>query len=287
MNKVFFHNKDSIKKIVIKYILCLIPFILYGIYKNGILLYNHNLISLFLVPKIIYMLVISLGIYILVNKILFKKKEFWSLDLLFILIIPLFLPPNINIVLYSGGLLISFILANIIEKKFKFNKIAFCKLFIIFLVYLFGKYSYLNASEELNIYFLNYWDLLWGRNVGGIASTNIVLGLIVLVIFSFISNYKKNIAIISLLVFIGCSLIFSGLDVNIFHYSSAILGLILLNTDSVSSPHGKLAMIIYGILLGLLSFITTFWVNINEGVFISALFLSFFASILDKLLQKW
>ena len=286
MNKVFFHNKDSIKKIVIKYILCLIPFILYGIYKNGILLYNHNLISLFLVPKIIYMLVISLGIYILVNKILFKKKEFWSLDLLFILIIPLFLPPNINIVLYSGGLLISFILANIIEKKFKFNKIAFCKLFIIFLVYLFGKYSYLNASEELNIYFLNYWDLLWGRNVGGIASTNIVFGLVILVIFSFF-NYKKIITITSLLVFIICFLIFSGLDVSVFHYSSAILGLILLNIDSISTPHGKFAMIIYSILLGLLSFITTFWVNINEGVFISALFLSFLASILDKLFQKW
>lgn len=287
INKVFFHNSDNIKKIIIKYLLCLIPFILYGVYKNGILLYNHNLISLVLIPKIIYMLIISLGVYLLVDKILFKKKDFWSLDLLFVLIVPIFLPPNINLGLYFAGLLSSFILANILECKVKFNKIAFCKLFIVLLIILFGKFTYLNPSEELNIYSLNYWDLLWGRNIGGIASTNIVFGLIVLIIFVFISNYKKTIAIISLLVFIVCSLIFSGIDIAIFHYSSAILGLIFLNVNSISTPHNKVAMILYGVMLGLFSAIATIWIDINEGVFISALILSFFAPILDKLTQKW
>lgn len=287
INKVFFHNSDNIKKIIIKYLLCLIPFILYGVYKNGILLYNHNLISLVLIPKIIYMLIISLGVYLLVDKILFKKKDFWSLDLLNVLIVPLFLPPNINLGLYFVGLLSSFILANILEYKVKFNKIAFCKLFIVLLIILFGEFTYLNPSEKLNIYSLNYWDLLWGRNIGGIASTNIIFGLIVLIMFVFISNYKKTIAIISLLVFIACSLIFSGIDIAIFHYSSAILGLIFLNVNSISTPHNKVAMILYGVMLGLFSAIATIWIDINEGVFISALILSFFAPILDKLTQKW
>ena len=287
INKVFFHNSDNIKKIIIKYLLCLIPFILYGVYKNGILLYNHNLISLVLIPKIIYMLIISLGVYLLVDKILFKKKGFWSLDLLFVLIVPIFLPPNINLGLYFAGLLSSFILANILECKVKFNKIAFCKLFIVLLIILFGKFTYLNPSEELNIYSLNYWDLLWGRNIGGIASTNIVFGLIVLIILVFISNYKKTIAIISLLVFIVCSLIFSGIDIAIFHYSSAILGFILLIIDSFSTPHTKKGMLIYGILAGLITALLTKFVNLDEGVFISTLYISFFASTLDKILEKW
>lgn len=286
MNRVFCHDKTSIKKIIIFYLLWLIPLILYSIYKNGFLLYERDLISYFTIFKIIYLLIISFLIYLLVDKIIFKKNNFFTFDLLFVLIIPLFMPPNINIFLYAVGLLVSFILANILEKKLKFNKIAFCKLFIILLVILFGDYTYLNGAESLNIYALNYWDLLWGRNVGGIASTNIIFGLVILVIYSYFNNYKKNIALWSIGIFMLFSFLFSGYNIMSLLSSSAIVGLILLNVDSLSSPHNKKAMILCGVLIGFTTACLTIFVNQNEGVFISTLIFSFFSPILDKIFEK-
>lgn len=282
-NRVFFHNKVNIKNIVISYLLCLIPLILYGIYKNGILLYTRDLISFLSIFKIIYLLIISLLIYILVDILIFKKKEIWTLDLLFLMIIPLFMPQNINLFVYGISLFISFLISNVLERKIKFNKMAFCKLFIILVLVVINNYTYLNPAENLNIYSLNYWDLLWGRNIGGIASTNIILGIIILILFSVLNNYKKIIAICSISAFIIISLLVSGFDINSLLSSSAILGLILLNVDSISTPHSRLGMIIYGIACGILTAILTYFLNAFEGVFISVLFLSFFTPILDKI----
>ena len=285
-NRVFFHNKVNIKNIVISYLLCLIPLILYGIYKNGILLYTRDLISFLSIFKIIYLLIISLLIYILVDILIFKKKEIWTLDLLFLMIIPLFMPQNISLFVYGISLFISFLISNVLERKIKFNKMAFCKLFIILVLVVINNYTYLNPAENLNIYSLNYWDLLWGRNIGGIASTNIILGIIILILFSVLNNYKKIIAICSISAFIIISLLVSGFDINSLLSSSAILGLILLNVDSISSPHSRLGMIIYGIACGILTAILTYFLNAFEGVFISVLFLSFFTPILDKIVEK-
>lgn len=285
-NRVFFHNKVNIKNIVISYLLCLIPLILYGIYKNGILLYTRDLISFLSIFKIIYLLIISLLIYILVDILIFKKKEIWTLDLLFLMIIPLFMPQNINLFVYGISLFISFLISNVLERKIKFNKMAFCKLFIILVLVVINNYTYLNPAENLNIYSLNYWDLLWGRNIGGIASTNIILGIIILILFSVLNNYKKIIAICSISAFLIISLLISGFDINSLLSSSAILGLILLNVDSISTPHSRLGMIIYGIACGILTAILTYFLNAFEGVFISVLFLSFFTPILDKIVEK-
>ena len=285
-DKVFLHTKENISIIVKKYLLCLLPLIIYGIYKNGYLLYSRNLISFPEIFKIVYLLLISFCVYLIINKLIFKKS-FWSLDLVFILVIPLFMPSNINIVIYTLGLFISYLLASILGKKLKFNKMAFCKLFIILLVVLFSNYTYLNSGEALNIYSLNLWDNLWGRNIGGIATSNIILGLIILIIFCLTNIYKKSVAISSLLTFLILTLILNDFNINIITYSTPILGIILLNIDTTSTPVTKKAMIIYGTMHGILTSILTTYLNLNEGVFISTLFLSFFALLLDKILEKW
>ena len=285
-DKVFLHTKENISIIVKKYLLCLLPLIIYGIYKNGYLLYSRNLISFPEIFKIVYLLLISFCVYLIINKLIFKKS-FWSLDLVFILVIPLFMPSNINIVIYTLGLFMSYLLASILEKKLKFNKMAFCKLFIILLLVLFSNYTYLNSGEALNIYSLNLWDNLWGRNIGGIATSNIILGLIILIIFCLTNIYKKSVAISSLLTFLILTLILKDFNINIITYSTPILGIILLNIDTTSTPVTKKAMIIYGTMHGILTSILTTYLNLNEGVFISTLFLSFFALLLDKILEKW
>ena len=285
-DKVFLHTKENISIIVKKYLLCLLPLIIYGIYKNGYLLYSRNLISFPEIFKIVYLLLISFCVYLIINKLIFKKS-FWSLDLVFILVIPLFMPSNINIVIHTLGLFISYLLVSILGKKLKFNKMAFCKLFIILLLVLFSNYTYLNSGEALNIYSLNLWDNLWGRNIGGIATSNIILGLIILIIFCLTNIYKKSVAISSLLTFLILTLILNDFNINIITYSTPILGIILLNIDTTSTPVTKKAMIIYGTMHGILTSILTTYLNLNEGVFISTLFLSFFALLLDKILEKW
>ena len=131
------------------------------------------------------------------------------------------------------------------------------------------------------------WDNLWGRNIGGIASTNIILGLLIFLVFCITNNYKTIVATSSLVTFIVISLCLNSFDITVLTSSSAILGFILLIIDSFSTPHTKKGMLIYGILAGLITALLTKFVNLDEGAFISTLFLSFFASTLDKILEKW
>ena len=72
---VFLHNKNNLKKIIISYILALIPLYLYGFYKNGIILYNKDYISLFGMFKIFYLLIINVLLYFITNKILKNYEQ--------------------------------------------------------------------------------------------------------------------------------------------------------------------------------------------------------------------
>jgi len=93
--EVFIHSKNSLKKNVINYIILLIPLYIYGIYKNGIILYTKDLINIFSIFKLLYLLIIGIVGYILKN-IIFKKKVHLDYEFLSLFIIPLFMPYNIN-----------------------------------------------------------------------------------------------------------------------------------------------------------------------------------------------
>ena len=65
-NNVYIHSQNNLKKIVFQYILCIIPLVFYGIYKNGFLLWNRDLMTFLAIFKLIYLLLISIGIYFLI-----------------------------------------------------------------------------------------------------------------------------------------------------------------------------------------------------------------------------
>ena len=44
---VYLKSKNNENKILVKYILLLIPFLIYGFYKNGILLYKGEYVNIF------------------------------------------------------------------------------------------------------------------------------------------------------------------------------------------------------------------------------------------------
>ena len=61
--EVYVHSKNDLKKNVIYFLYSLIPLYLYGIYKNGYLLYQRNLIGFLGMFKLVILLGIGLLIY--------------------------------------------------------------------------------------------------------------------------------------------------------------------------------------------------------------------------------
>lgn len=250
---VFFHNKDNLKKDIIKNIICLVPLYLYAIYKNGIILYNKNLINFFLIFKIVYFLILTLLAYILTNKIL-KKKITFDLTLLSLFVIPLFLPFNTNPLVY-------FLIMFLFLLFRKYYNIA-----VVILIFSLLK-NFSNPAEISNIYSFTIMDLLWGRNIGGIGSTSIIIGILIAIILTFTNNYKYLISASGISIFVILSLIFK--EYSFLTSGNAILSLLLISNWSNKSPMLKKSMLIYGLAIGILGFIFMRFINVYYGMILS------------------
>ena len=285
MNKVYIHSKNTIDKYVLKYIYGLIPLVLYGIYKNGIILYNANLINFFSIFKVLYLIVISLIIYVIFS-IITKRKLKLNLELLSILIIPLFMPYSINLLLYSISLFILLFIDYYLSKILKYNNISFIILGIILVLVIFNSYNYLNPIEQTNNYSYSFLDLLFGRNPGGIAASSIIIGIILIIYYSIFTIYKQNIAISSIIVFLLLTVILNNFNINSLLNSNAILSFILIAPELKNTPVSLKGTIIYGIVVGIISALLCQFVSIYIGAFIAIFIVSLSYSILRKFDKK-
>ena len=261
---VYLHDKNDLKKNIIKYIICLLPLYLYGFYKNGILLYSKDYVSFLEMFKIVYLLISSVGAYFLTNKIL--KKEFkFDLTFLSLFLIPLFMPLNINLFVYFG-LVFIFLL---------FRKHYNVALLILVLSF-FGKFA--GPMDDTSLYAFSTWDYLWGRNIGGIASTSIVLGVIIAIVLTFTNNYKYLISIFGLLIFSALSILFK--DYTFLLNGNAILTILFIATIPDKSPVLKKNMMIYGLLIGIIGFVFMKVLNPYYGMALSVSIISIIYEIL-------
>lgn len=281
MNKVYIHSKNTIEKYVLKYIYGLIPLVLYGIYKNGIILYNADLINFLDIFKIIYLLIISLITYI-IYCLIFKKKIKIYLEILNILIIPLFMPTSINILIYTIALFICLIINHYLSKVLKYNNISFIILFILLFLVIFKNYNYLNLAEATKNYSFSFIDLIFGRNTGGIASSSIIIGLVLIIYFSVFTLYKKNIAISSIIIFLILIGILNSFEINSLLNSNSILSFILIAPELKNSPISLKGTIIYGVIIGLISALLCQFVSFYTGAFIAIFIVSLGCDILHK-----
>lgn len=275
---MFIHDKNNLEKQIIKFILCLIPLYLYGFYKNGILLFQKDFISFFSMFKIFYLLLINILIYTIIHLIL-KKKIHFNYHFLSIFIIPLFMPYNINYIIYF---IIITIMYFIIIKKPKIS-INYVDLTIM-IIYLINKDSFLNPAEINKIYSFNYFDILWGRGVGSIGTSSIIISFIIFAILSFIIYYKYIIVISSFLGIILFSIIFN--DFSILLNSVLISSLLFILPWSSKSPIEIKWQIIYGFLAGVLAFFLTKYLNFYYGGLISIVFCNILYEIVCKLTKK-
>ncbi len=281
MNKVYIHSKNTIDKYVLKYIYGLIPLVLYGIYKNGIILYNANLINFLSIFKVLYLIVISLIIYIIFS-IITKRKLKLNLELLSILIIPLFMPYSINLIIYSISLFVLLFIDHYLSKILKYNNISFIILGIILVLVIFNSYNYLNPIEQTHNYSYSFLDLLFGRNPGGIATSSIIIGIILIIYFSIFTIYKQNIAISSIIVFLLLTGILNNFNINSLLNSNAILSFILIAPELKNTPVSLKGTIIYGSLIGIISGLLCQYVSFYVGSFLAIFIISLIYGILHK-----
>ena len=282
MNRIYINSKITIDKYILRYIYGLIPLIMYGIYKNGILLYNLNLINFLEIFKILYLLIISLIIYT-IYCLIFKMKIKLNLEVLNILIIPLFMPPSVNILIYTITLFIGLIINHYLSKVLKYNNTTFMILFILLFLIIFKNYNYLNLAEATKSYSFSFLDLLFGRNTAGIASSSIIIGLLLIIYFSIFTIYKKEITLSSIISFILLIGILNNFNIVNILNGNAILSLILIAPDMLSTPIKRNKKIIYGIIIGLLSAIFTQYIDIYCGSIISILLISIIYNLIRKI----
>ncbi len=272
----YIHSKKTLFKETIQYIFSLLPLYLYGFYKNGLLLYSHHLVSFWLIPKIFYLLFLSLISYFLLH-IIFKKKIQINL-LLSNFIICLFVPYSFNLILYF--LLISL---------FNFLNIYFTPKIdltnpIIFIIITSLFVSFLNPHEALNNSSFSSLDLLMGRNVAGIGNSSIILSFLILLYLHSLNIYKASIAVTSSCVYLFLSLLFQS---TIFLFNANVWSsFIFLSTWSSQTPLTQKYQIIYGIICGSLSFICTKYINFYYGTFVAIIFCQILFIFICKVSKK-
>lgn len=280
---VYLKSKNNENKILVKYILLLIPFLIYGFYKNGILLYKGDYVNIFYMFKPLILTIISILISYLFTK--YKKEDFISYRLYLNILSSLIALPNTNIFIY----LIILFLVNILYTFKKVNISLITILLLIIVSMIFSKYSFLNVYEESVNHSYSITNYLFGNGSGGISNTLFIYSILVFIYLICDFSYKKHIVVTSLTVYyillIISFVLFKKFDYNLLLNNNLVFSFIFLNTISIFTPYTKGGCYLYGFILGLISFCFSF-IDINLGVYLISLILSFTSLYFDKFILK-
>lgn len=280
---VYLKSKNNENKILVKYILLLIPFLIYGFYKNGILLYKGEYVNIFYMFKPLILTIIAILISYLFAK--YKKEDFISYRLYLNILSSLIVLPNTNIFIY----LIILFLVNILYTFKKVNISLITILLLIIVSMIFSKYSFLNVYEESVNHSYSITNYLFGNGSGGISNTLFIYSILVFIYLICYFSYKKHIVVTSLTVYyillIISFVLFKKFDYNLLLNNNLVFSFIFLNTISIFTPYTKGGCYLYGFILGLISFCFSF-IDINLGVYLISLILSFTSLYFDKLILK-
>ena len=280
---VYLKSKNNENKILVKYILLLIPFLIYGFYKNGILLYKGEYVNIFYMFKPLILTIIAILISYLFTK--YKKEDFISYRLYLNILSSLIVLPNTNIFIY----LIILFLVNILYTFKKINISLIIILLLIIVSMIISKYSFLNVYEESVNHSYSITNYLFGNGSGGISNTLFIYSILVFIYLICDFSYKKHIVVTSLTVYyillIISFVLFKKFDYNLLLNNNLVFSFIFLNTISIFTPYTKGGCYLYGFILGLISFCFSF-IDINLGVYLISLILSFTSLYFDKFILK-
>ena len=283
------HNNITKKDLIKKYFIALIPLIIFSIYKNGLLLYQNDLINISKVFIPIYFYLISILIGFIISKIL---KEEIEENILIGLIISCSISINTNMLIYPVLLFVSLFISKVILNKFKFkyNVLSLSRIILI-LALLLNVYSYLNIAEKLGKFNYNYFDLFIGHGIGGLANTSLLILIFSLIILCSNKYYKKIIPLTSSLSFIIITIVYILITKDYNHLNILLNGFnyfsfIFIAPDIYITPVCKEGMFLYGLLIGILTSILNLCGITYEASFISIFIFRLSIHLINKINNK-
>lgn len=262
-------SNNSISKISLNIFLSLLPLILFGFYKNGISLFIKDYVNFWGLIRPLIILFIGLLIGVLVNiiyeKIIKKNNDnfmeviFSSFHPIYGILIASVSSINTNLILFTIITFIVLFISKFINNN-KINYIALASLIIIFIMNIFNEFTFLNLYESSNRFNLDATDYMLGRGSGGLFTTNIILLTISFIILYNTKIYKRNIPIYATISFTILTIIYCiftkdiGNIMSMLFTNGILFSFIFVATDPISSSYTKKGIIIYGILIGILTF---------------------------------
>ena len=269
--------------LVLNNIYLLIPLIIYGIFKNGYLIYEKGLINIFMILKPLYLVLIGFIIKIIIDLIKYKKVKI-DYNLIYVIVIGMIMPYNINILLYIVTFTLTYIFSLFLEKYIKVNKVCLMYLIIVLVNALFNEFTFMSILEQNYVYRFDFFDLLIGRCVGGISSTSILFSLIAYTILINNYYYKKEIPFVINITYLALAFIYFIINnnSNLLLNSELIFASIFVCTLPEYSPYKEKNQIVYGIMIALISFIISMLFNSILSIYIATLILSLMQNIIIR-----
>lgn len=235
----------------------LIPVVIFSWYKFGYLDYSKNLVSLVSSFKVGWLLLINIIITCFIQFIVKDKYPYYYYEIVLLtLLLPIRIPYFIDILVV--------LIYNILRKhlnNYHFNSVAIFKLIITLILMVMGKNNYLSLYQEQVASIYKTSDLVWGASIGSIGSTNLVVLILSYLLLCNVDIYKKDIpwyALIGYSLTLGIYGVINNSIIDLIKLtlnSTVIFSFIFISTINISSPIGKKLKRIYGLLIGIISFI--------------------------------
>ena len=285
-NTVFVRSKNSILTISLVRILSLLPFILVGIFLNTFKI--NNLSPFNFIKPLTYSLV-GMVIGILVNLIFTKKQKrdkffeilFSSFHIEYGIVLGMLMSNSVSLIVFSIITTIIFILSRLFDIKVNTMALTFL------IIYLITKYN--NGFEYITRIPLSDKDYLLGNVTGGYTSVGFISFLISLFILRMNSSSKTDISIYASISYAVLCFIYSLIgNIDFFEIvfrNSYLFVFLYVASDSISSSYTLKGVKVFGILIGIFTFINGFFEPVLAP-FIAIILISLFHTFIDKYSNK-
>lgn len=287
MNKNFIFIKKN--NDLVLYYLSFIPLIIYGLYKNGYLLFKNNFVTAASAYKIALYPVVCILMGVIFS-LIFKKRRRQVVS--FALLMGMLAPYNFNMHLYFLIVFLGLFMAAFVPNKYKINEVALVVTALIVFNNFSSSFNVFNPMELSNTYNYSLLDLFFGRRASYLFTSSIFFTLISYIILSFVKTYKRDIPFIEITVFVLLTIAYMAITGNYLNNIKVLLNgttffsFIYLATQNESSPSTKLITYIYASLIAIVSFIFIYILKVTSGSIIAVLIVSILYRIYAIVRQK-
>lgn len=297
MEKGFF-KKNRVFRINLIYILSLIPVIVFGFYKNGIVVSKNGFMPIFLATQyIVIPFIIILLSYVFETYYYLGIKKENNTNNVVNSIAPyanalcyLVCGPTNFLWLTVPLIVIIDIVIKFLDNKVSINQVALFKCLLVGILTIIGTTSSANLYEaSLNNTITDASLLFLGNGIGDIGTTSTLCALIGYIILLFNSYYKKDIPLIC---FIGYGLVsaimyfvggvtFNDILINTFTSGFMFLCIFVVSL-SAATPVVRGGKIVYSLLVGMACAVMVHDLHFNIGMYIVVLIASLLVPIFNK-----